>query len=415
MDAPPSSADIRHANALTCIHVFRASEEPLTISDLVQRTGLSRPTIDAVINELEEGGTLTEVPAGSSRANGGRPARRFQFQSLNALVAGIDSGPSNVTVMLADLRGRVVGRASREISGSPTASQRVDTVVSTVRDALADAGTPASKLRAACVAVSGTIGLDGKVAQSYFVPEWNNTDLARHLGNELGCHVFLENDTKLAAYAEHHFGSAQLAGNILYFHIGTRIAFALTIDGKIHQGAHRSAGELASLRGFRWTTNSVKGNLTWTGAESTAAILSMVKRGDSDAHAEWARFVTEIATRIATVSLVFDPDVIVIGGELPASDLSGEFITAVRTEVRRLILLDLKPDVLASTVGAESILRGALALGFHESSRQLFGIEGVPVPDISEVRADNSPTIRQTPAAQTTPLTGRTQKVPSHE
>ncbi len=237
-----------------------------------------------------------------------------------------------------------------------------------------------SRLKAACVGVSGVIGHDGKISRSYFVPEWNNADIASRLSAELGCTVFLENNIKLAAYAEHHHGASQLARSSVYFQIDRHIAFATTLNGKIHQGAHKSAGELASLRGMRWTSNTVQGEVEWKNASSLNDLVDLAEDGNDDARIELATFTTEIATRVVTVSLIVDPDLIVIGGGFATNET---FLESLRTEIDRLMLLDAKPGVLASTLRGEGTLVGALALSFEECSAELYGTGGLPVPELT--------------------------------
>lgn len=376
----PSSADIRHANALVCVQVLRTAPGALTISDVVQRTGLSRPTVDAVIAGLEAHGILSAAAADASAASGGRPARRFRFEADNAIVAGIDAGPKNIRVLLANLQGTVIARAHRVVDAPLSALQRVSAVIDAVHEALATAEITPTKLRAACVGVSGIVGFDGKISQSFVVPEWNDIDVAKRISSAFDCHVFLENDIKLAAFAEHHLGVAQLVDNIVYFQIGNRISLALTLNGKIHQGFHRSAGEMGSLRGMRWTSSSESGQLIWKSATTAEQVFAKALAGKSNAIDEITQFTVEIAPQIATVGLAVDPDLIVIGGGLSRS---GElFVDLLRAEVHRLIMIDGKPNVVASTLGSDGTLLGALALAFQNCSNELFGIDGVPVPEI---------------------------------
>ncbi len=376
-----SPADIRHVNALSCVHVIRSTPETLSISDIAARTGLSRPTVDAVVAGLEARGLLAESAADAGQASGGRPARRYRFDADTSIVAGIDAGPNNIRVILANLRGTLVGRFDRQISASLSADERVDAVIAAVENALRSSELSPSMLKAACVGVSGIIGDDGDVLQSFVVPEWNGVGVAQRISEAFDAHVFLENDIKLAGFAEHHLGAAQFVGNTIYFHIGNRISMSLMIGGNIHQGFHRSSGEISSQRGMRWTHSAVQGQLMWSSAPTAEQVFANAKKDDPDAIAEVERFVVEIAPHITTVGLALDPDLIIIGGGLSRS--SDLFVDMLRTEIHRLVMLDGKPAVAASTLGSDGTLFGALALAFQKSSQVLFGIEDVPVPDLA--------------------------------
>lgn len=376
-----SPADIRHVNALSCVHVLRSAPGALSISDVAARTGLSRPTVEAVVVDLESRGLLTEAPATPTPSSGGRPARHYRFDADSSIVAGIDAGPNNIRVILANLRGTLIGRYDRQISGPLTGAERVDAVISAVREALTRSELTPDKLQAACVGVSGIVSDDGAISQSFVVPEWNGVGVARQVSEAFGAHVFLENDIKLAGFAEHHLGAAELAENIIYLQIGNRISMSLMIGGNIHQGAHRSSGEIGSQRGMRWTSTAVHGQLMWSSAPTAEQVFANARAGDAAAIAEIQRFVAEVAPHVTMVALAVDPDLIVIGGGLSRS--SDYFVDLLRTEIHRLVMLEGKPSVAGSTLGSDGTLFGALALAFQNSSQTLFGIEGVPVPDLA--------------------------------
>lgn len=373
-------ADIRHANALACINAFRAVDDPLSISDIATRTGLSRPTIESVISGFEVRGLITEVAAAEAASSGGRPARRYALESTSALVAGIDAGPRNVRVLIADLRGRVVARATTVVEGAPTSDERLALVSAVTADALKHSGIPDANLQAACVAVSGIVGESGRLINSFAVPEWNGVAIAEHIAAGFDCATVLENDIKLAAYAEHHMGAAQDVDNILFIQIGNRISLSQTFDGQIFHGAHRSAGEVSSLRGMHWTKTSVKGQLTWRSGETAEQVFASASAGDPSALSEVTAFIQEIAPLLTTVSLVVDPARIVIGGGL--SRAGALFVDMLRSEIHRLIVLAHKPDVKASPLGSIGTATGALALAFQTGSESLFGIGDVAVPAI---------------------------------
>lgn len=373
-------ASIRHANALACIDAFRAAAHSLSITDIATHTGLSRPTVESVIAGFESRGLVSEAAVAESASMGGRPARRFALESSSGLVAGIDAGPRNVRVLIADLRGQVVSRSATVIEGAPTRDERLEIVAAVTAEALQRAGAAAEHLRAACVAVSGIVGEAGRLVDSFAVPEWNDVAIAEHIATRFECVAVLENDIKLAAYAEHHMGAAQDVDNILFIQIGNRISLSQTFDGQIFQGAHRSAGEVSSLRGMRWTKTSVKGQLTWRTGESAEQVFASASAGDADALNEVREFIEEIAPLLTTVSLVVDPARIVIGGGLSrAGDL---FVDMLRDEIHRLIVLADKAEVTASPLGSIGAAAGALALAFQHGSEALFGITDVSVPTI---------------------------------
>ena len=95
---------VRHANSVACLQAVRDADASLTVSEISEHTGLSRPTVDVVLHELSE---LSMVSASRSPAaqGAGRPARRFHFDRSAGTVAGVDIGPHSVRMARSPVTG----------------------------------------------------------------------------------------------------------------------------------------------------------------------------------------------------------------------------------------------------------------------------------------------------------------------
>lgn len=116
---------------------LRDTGVPMTVGELALHTGLSRPTVDAVLAELVAHGTVQ--PTTRSEANApGRPARRFVFDPTRTLVAGIDVGARSIRCTLSDAAGTVLVRS--EVPSSPDqCPDRIEAIVEAVRSAFGQA------------------------------------------------------------------------------------------------------------------------------------------------------------------------------------------------------------------------------------------------------------------------------------
>src|SRR4051812_42830118 len=93
---------LRRLHAQRVLDALRA-DGPLRVTDLVAATELSRPTVDAVADDLVRLGWVAEsTPEGPRR---GRPARVLEFRADAGYVAGLDVGEVKVRVAVADLTG----------------------------------------------------------------------------------------------------------------------------------------------------------------------------------------------------------------------------------------------------------------------------------------------------------------------
>ncbi|MBI0383457.1 transcriptional regulator, partial [Streptomyces albiflaviniger] len=157
---------LRRINSAVVLHALRAATASGTaagggqdeasgcagsasLTDLTRVTGLSRPTVEGVIDGLADSGLVVEVPAeeGGVRRQG-RPARRFRFRAEAGHLLGIEIGPHRVAALLSDLDGRPLGSIVREVSEKASADERLERVRTTVADLLRRAGVARFSLRA---------------------------------------------------------------------------------------------------------------------------------------------------------------------------------------------------------------------------------------------------------------------------
>ncbi|MCT2260114.1 ROK family protein [Brachybacterium muris] len=370
-----ASAAVRQGNARACLLALRAANEPLTVAEVSEQTVLSRPTVDAVLTSLVETGPVRIVPAAPA-SSPGRPARRFAFHPGAATVAAVDIGDRSVRCLLTDAAGRMVATGRREYAGNGAAA-RLDAVAQVVQDAADEGGTD-ERLSPAVVgiAVPGILDADGRLAQSLAVKDLEGTDLASELSSRLGCPVAVENDIKLAAYAEYHL-SARPA-DIAFVQIGHRISVALILGGRILQGRHRLAGELGTQHGMRWTSTSRRGRLHWSTGDDAAPLFARAADEDQAALAEIDAFCAEIAPRLATLLLTVDPEQVVIGGGL--SRAGKLLLEPLRRHVHHLLTSPGKPVFRTARLTTDGALVGALGLAFEHGSVQVNGVPGVPPP-----------------------------------
>ncbi|ATG50593.1 transcriptional regulator [Brachybacterium vulturis] len=355
---------VRLANARDCVVVLREAAAALSLAELASATGLSRPTVEAVLEDLRATGLVAPAPA-ATPGGAGRPARRFGFDASAATVAAFDIGTSTVRCLVSDAAGRVLARGSAPATGSDP--------LAPLTQALHETRTTPT---AVGVAVPGILGPDGRITRSLAVPDLEGLDLGVMLADRLGCPVAVENDIKLAALAEHHL--APPAHSIVLLQLGHRISVAVVVGGEILQGAHRLAGELGSQRGMRWTDSSVRGRLTWSTGDDGRRLLERAAAGDAAAQAEVEEFCTQIAPRLATVLLTVDPERVVVGGGLSRA---GETLLApLRRAVGRLLMTEHAPELVPARLTTDGALIGALGLGFAHGSSQITGIPEVPAP-----------------------------------
>lgn len=359
-----TASAVRRANARDCLLVLREAATALTVGELAAATGLSRPTVDAVLQDLSGAAAVVPAPAAAS-GTAGRPARRFVFDPRSATVAALDIGARSVRCLVTDISGQLVARACAPLA----ADDPLDALERVVRET---GHAPASL----GIAAPGILGPDGRIAQSLAAPDIVGLELTGELSRRLDCPVAVENDIKLAALAEHHLGDE--SDSMLFVQLGNRISVASILGGRILQGAHRLAGELGSQRGMRWTASSVRGRLRWSTGDEAQPLLERAAHGDAMAQQEIEEFCAQIAPRLATVLLTLDPERVVVGGGL--SRAGDTLLDPLRAALGDLLMTGRAPEVVSARLTTDGALIGALGLAFTHGSEQLLGVPDVPAP-----------------------------------
>jgi predicted NBD/HSP70 family sugar kinase len=364
-------ARLRELNTLTVVRALRGSP-PSTVTELVARTGLSRPSVDVIMQSLVGDGWATTIePTGSSVV--GRPARRYQFNAAAGHVIGVDVGAHKILALVADLDGTVVHTVRRQVAPDADPKVRLTALDRAVADCLAQARLTPDDLWALTVGVTGPVDATGRTTLFTPLPGWETVDPVAHLATRYPCPIQVENDCKLAAVAERWHGVAQDADDIVYLLAGMRTGAGLIIDGTLRRGYGGAAGEIGALRAVRWLTapshlENCPGTPDTISPDDKAAwVFTAARAGNTDAAAAVRRYVRDLAIGAAALVLTLDPQVVVVGGGFSRSaDL---ILEPLHRELQRLCLR--VPEVRASTLGDESVALGALRLSLDDVDQRL--------------------------------------------
>ncbi|MBB4893320.1 putative NBD/HSP70 family sugar kinase [Streptomyces olivoverticillatus] len=358
------------------LHALRAADSP-TLTDLVKVTGLSRPTVEGVIEGLTESGLVVEAEVdGTAARRQGRPARRFRFRVEAGHLLGIEIGPHRIAALLADLGGRVTGSASVEVCATAPADERLDQVRAAVADLLKRAGVARSSLRAVGVASPGIVEADGTVRLGTALPGWTGLPLGERLQRSFRCPVLVENDANAAAVAEHWKGAAVGSDDVVFVLAGLSPGAGSLIGGRLHRGFGGAAGEIGALHllGREATPEEV---LSTTGEPlhpldeaQVAQVFALAGEGDERARAAVERYLRRLVHDVAALVLALDPELVVVGGW--AAGLSG-VLEPLRAELARYCLRP--PQVAQSLLGEAAVATGALRLALDHVEKQLFAVE----------------------------------------
>ncbi|GHH50298.1 ROK family protein [Streptomyces candidus] len=377
---------LRRINSSVVLHALRGAGTSFssdttdcpTLTDLTRVTGLSRPTVEGVVEGLIEAGLVVVESAaeegGAKRQ--GRPARRFRFRAEAGHLLGVEISPHRIAALLSGLDGRIVGAGSREVDESLGADDRLERVRQVVADVLRRTGVPRSSLRAVGVGTPGIVEAGGTVRLGTALPGWTGLPLGERLRRSFRCPVLVENDANAAAVAEHWKGVGQDTDDLVFVLAGLSPGAGSLIGGRLHRGYGGAAGEIGALHllGREATPEKL---LSTTGEplhpldeQAVAVVFAEARRGDAQAQAAVERFLQRLVHDVAALVLALDPELVVIGGW--AAGIDG-VLEPLRSELERYCLRP--PRVALSLLGEASVATGALRLALDHVEEQMFAVE----------------------------------------
>ncbi len=245
----PPTADrhelVRRANIEA---IFQAISEtaPVTRNQLVELTGLSRPTVQTLVSALVEHGLIRVAPAPARRRAAGHVATRFEANPKAGFVVGIDVGGTKSHAALADLAGEIIVE-EEAVTTQDGAEAVVAQWTELVQRIAATAGVGIDEVGAVSLGTPGVRNNDGTIRMADNVPGLDRMDVPGALGDRLRVPVMWENDVNAAALGELRSGVAQGLRSFVLLSVGTGLGMGIVVNGKIVRGWRGGAGEVAYL------------------------------------------------------------------------------------------------------------------------------------------------------------------------
>ncbi|MFD9038529.1 ROK family transcriptional regulator [Streptomyces bottropensis] len=306
-----------HNGALVLDLLRGAGTAGISRLELAERTGLTPQAVSKITARLRVDGLLTE--AGYRASTGGKPRTVLRLVPDAGHAVGLHLDRDELTAVLCDLTGTVVGERRAELNLGAGADAVVEGAAREVEALLARAseGRPAAPedpdgdahgssllpVLGVGVALPGPLDhLHGVLHRVTGFPEWDGFPLRAALVRRLGMPVVVDKDTNAAALGL--AATAGAHGSFAYLHLGTGLGAGLVIDGAVHRGARTRAGE------FGHQVIQLDGPLCECGNRGCieALCLAAVGRGDVD---EAARV---LGAGVANLVGLLDIELVLLGG-----------------------------------------------------------------------------------------------------
>ncbi|HEX7400332.1 MAG TPA: ROK family transcriptional regulator [Candidatus Limnocylindrales bacterium] len=391
MAPEPDARSLRQVNRLRVIEALY--RHPATgRAALARRTGLSRATVSAAIDELERAGLVEEhdAPEEPRRRGTGRPPILLSLARDAAFAVGLDFGHQHLRAAVCDLSGQsVVDEWSlAEVDYAPV--ETFDLARDLVCRALDRAAIAPDRLLGVGMGLAAPINkITGELEANGILPGWHGIRPAAEMEARLGIPVQLENDANVGALGEHAFGAGQGVDDLVYVRLSAGIGAGLILGGKPYGGVRGVAGEIGHMiarddgpicrcgnRGCLETIASpvaIAAMLrSGTGGPVTVAdLLELVNAGDRGARRVVADAGDAVGRAVSALVNILNPELVVVGGDLASA--GDVLLDPLRAAIDRYSVppAAASVQVVAGMLGDRAEVLGAAALVLARSPRAL--------------------------------------------
>lgn len=297
---------------------------------------------------------------------------------MTTFIASIDLGGTKIYGALHDAAGKThfdMSIPTRDLAGTPV-YDRLCHVIETLLDKAGET-SPAG----IGVGVPGVVR-DGRVMLAPAV-DWTDMPLREDLSARFHKPVAVENDVNLMALGEFGYGAAKGASSAVCIGVGTGIGGGIVLDGHLWRGHRAIAGEvgyiLPGVDSLNQQTSDDFG--AW---EQAASGTGIAERGRKRLQTEtgetrivtaedvfeaasngaaWAKAVVDetvdlLAVGLGNISVILDPEIIVLSGGVIESNIDWP----QRISDRLNGVIPTVPPIVTSTLGARATALGATQL-----------------------------------------------------
>jgi predicted NBD/HSP70 family sugar kinase len=247
-------------------------------------------------------------------------------------------------------------------------------------DMMETLGSSVSELLAVGLALPAPIDpRSGMVSTPGLLRGWEGVDVAQSLTARIGRPVFVDSEANLAGLAEAREGSARSASSSVFIRVGHTISAGLIVGGDLFRGVNGKAGQIGHVTidengpicrcSNRGCLESYAGGPALLalfppseGMQRLSDLIQASYSGDGSSRRVIADAGRHIGIAAASLCNLFDPELIVVGGELGQA---GEILMApMRHSLERTALASASglPEIVGASFGEWAETRGAITI-----------------------------------------------------
>lgn len=347
------------------------SQGTFTIPEMSKAVGVSLPTATSAINELIKAGLVREV--GKKDISSGRIPMAYDLVPNAGYFVGVNPEMDCLALAASDFCGNLITEKIRVPYTYENTPENLEQMAKIINDFIATLPYAKEEILQICVNIAERVNpFEGNAYNMFtFLEE----SLTSKLTKLIQIPVCIENDTRSMTFAEFIKGRSKGLKNVIFANVCWGLAIGIIIDGKLYYGKSGYSGEFGHMTAYNnniichcgkigcieteVSGRALKRKLTEKILNGKTSILSdkvlnkkeeltlqdlldAIAKEDVLSLATLQTIADELGKQLAGVINIFNPEMLVIGGEM---SVTGDYLTLpVRMGIKKFSLNIMNED-----------------------------------------------------------------------
>ena len=370
------------------------SQGTFTIPEMSKAVGVSLPTATSAINELIKAGLVREV--GKKDISSGRIPMAYDLVPNAGYFVGVNPEIDCLALAASDFCGNLITEKIRVPYTYENTPENLEQMAKIINDFIATLPYAKEEILQICVNIAERVNpFEGNAYNMFtFLEE----SLTSKLTKLIQIPVCIENDTRSMTFAEFIKGRSKGLKNVIFANVCWGLAIGIIIDGKLYYGKSGYSGEFGHMTAYNnniichcgkigcieteVSGRALKRKLTEKILNGKTSILSdkvlnkkeeltlkdlleAIDKEDVLSLATLQNIADELGKQLAGVINIFNPEMLVIGGEMSAT---GDYLTLpARMGIKKFSLNIVNEDsqIVTSSLKGLAGITGACLMARH--------------------------------------------------
>ena len=370
------------------------SQGTFTIPEMSKAVGVSLPTATSAINELIKAGLVREV--GKKDISSGRIPMAYDLVPNAGYFVGVNPEMDCLALAASDFCGNLITEKIRVPYTYENTPENLEQMAKIINDFIATLPFAKEEILQICVNIAERVNpFEGNAYNMFtFLEE----SLTSKLTKLIQIPVCIENDTRSMTFAEFIKGRSKGLKNVIFANVCWGLAIDIIIDGKLYYGKSGYSGEFGHMTAYNnniichcgkigcieteVSGRALKRKLTEKILNGKTSILSdkvlnkkeeltlqdlldAIAKEDVLSLATLQNIADELGKQLAGVINIFNPEMLVIGGEMSAT---GDYLTLpARMGIKKFSLNIVNEDsqIVTSSLKGLAGITGACLMARH--------------------------------------------------